>query len=90
MPLPATWRSWLNWIGCSRATRACVTQGERLTSSNRPRRRGDEEHGAKNADLCDRVGAAMKDLRHRSMRRGWRDTYCVNDFASESIGGDGR
>ena len=30
-------------------------------------KRGDEEHGAKNADLCDGVGAAMKDLRHRSM-----------------------
>jgi hypothetical protein len=38
MPLPATWRSWLNWIGCSRATRASVTQGERLISSKRPRR----------------------------------------------------
>src|SRR5678816_3681044 len=36
MPLPATCRSWLNWMGCSRATCACVTQGERVTSSMRP------------------------------------------------------
>src|SRR5207302_9307768 len=38
MPLPATWRSWLNWIGCSRGTRASVTQDDRLISSKRPRR----------------------------------------------------
>src|SRR6266540_5031877 len=38
MPLPPTWRSWLNWIGCSRATRACVTHGDRFTSANNPRR----------------------------------------------------
>src|SRR5690348_1098799 len=37
MPLPATWRSWLNWIGCSRGTRASVTHGERFTSSKMPR-----------------------------------------------------
>src|SRR6476620_10413098 len=30
MPLPATCRSWLNWIGCSLATWAVVTHDERL------------------------------------------------------------
>src|SRR5207248_1427276 len=35
-------------------------------------------------DPGDGVGAAMKDLRHRS--KGWRDTYCVNEVADESIG----
>src|SRR3954468_12448897 len=29
IPLPATWRSWLNWIGCSRAACACVTHDDR-------------------------------------------------------------
>src|SRR5262245_9350399 len=38
MPLPATWRSWLNWIGCSRATFACVIHGDRLTSADNQRR----------------------------------------------------
>src|SRR3954465_2507421 len=38
MPLPATWRSWLNWIGCSRATRAPVIHGDRFTSAKRPSR----------------------------------------------------
>jgi hypothetical protein len=30
---------------------------------------GDEKDGAKDADLCDCVGAAVKDLRHRSVRQ---------------------
>ena len=30
---------------------------------------GDEEHGAEDADPGNRVGAAMEDLRHRSVRR---------------------
>src|SRR5689334_4287715 len=34
MPLPPTCRSWLNWMGCSRATWTSVTHGDALTRSN--------------------------------------------------------
>src|SRR6516162_4329832 len=36
-PFPPTCRSWLNWMGCSRVTCACVTHDDRLILSNRPR-----------------------------------------------------
>src|SRR4051812_11765326 len=39
MPLAATCRSWLNWIGCSRATFCRVTQGDIPNSYTRPSRR---------------------------------------------------
>src|SRR5262245_50650920 len=38
MPLPPTWRSWLNWRGCSRGTCACVTHGDRLMAAVSQRR----------------------------------------------------
>ena len=65
MPLPATWRSWLNWIGCSRATRACGDPGRAVDFGEQAEQAGDEEDRAEDADPGDRVGAAMKDLRHR-------------------------
>ena len=75
MPLPATWRSWLNWmrllardVGSGHPRRAVhlVEQTEQA---------GDEEDRAEDTDPCDRVGAAMEDLRHRS-KAGLRNIYC--------------
>ena len=63
--------------------------GRAVDFGEEPEQAGDEEHRAEDADPRDRVGAAVKDLRHRSTSRDdrayayrvrRRDLYFVKRF----------
>src|SRR4051812_23794562 len=52
--------------------------------AEQPAQAGDEEHRPEDADPSNRVGAAMKDLRHRLIRGGTRDVEQDADVSTRA------